>query len=61
MKTIIEALREMVNIFPELTVEEKFERAKTTIKELETFTVGVLVGQGRSYDEAVKIVRRLED
>lgn len=61
MKTLSEAIRELLNIFPELTTEEKLERAKTTIKELETFTVGVLVGQGMSYDTAVKTVRRLED
>lgn len=61
MKTISEAIREMLNIFPELTVEEKLERAEAIIDRLETFTIGVLVGQGMSYDTAVKTVRRLED
>lgn len=61
MKTISEAIREMLNIIPELTVEEKLERAEVIIDRLETFTIGVLVGQGMSYDTAVKTVRRLED
>lgn len=61
MKTLSEAISELFDIFPHRTAEEALEDAKATIDRLETFATGVLVGRGMSYDEAVEIIKRLED
>ena len=60
METLSEAISKPFNIFPHSTAEEALEDAKATIDRLETFATGVLVGRGMSYDEAVKIIKRLE-
>lgn len=67
MKTLKEAIENLFSgIFPDreelfIPLENQLEIIDIRLEKLETFTIGVLVGQGKSYDEAVKIVRRLED
>lgn len=67
MTTLKEAVENLFSgIFPDreepfIPLENQLEIIDIRLEKLETFTVGVLVGQGKSYDEAVEIVRRLED
>ena len=67
MTTLKEAVENLFSgMFPDreepfIPLENQLEIIDIRLKKLETFTIGVLVGQGMSYDEAVKTVRRLED
>ena len=67
MKTLKEAVENLFSgIFPDreelfIPLENQLEIVDMRLEKLETFTTGVLVGQGMSYDEAMETVRRLED
>ena len=67
MKTFKEAIENLFSgIFPDreepfFSIENQLEIVDMRLEKLETFTIGVLVGQGMSYDEAMETVRRLED
>lgn len=67
MTTLKEAVGNLFSgIFPDreepfFSIENQLEIVDMRLEKLETFTVGVLVGQGKSDDEAMETVRRLED
>lgn len=61
MTTLGEAISKLFDMFPHKTAEEVLEEAMTTIDKLQTFTTGVLVGQGVKYEDAVEIVKAIRD
>ena len=48
MTTLSETISKLFDMFPHRTAEEVLEDAMSTIDKLQTFTTGVLVGQGNT-------------
>ena len=59
MTTLSEDISKLFDMFPHRTAEEVIEDAMSTIDKLQTFTTGVLVGQGMKYEDAVEIVKAI--
>lgn len=61
MTTLSETISKLFDMFPPRTAEEVIEDAMSTIDKLQTFTTGVLVGQGMKYEDAVEIVKAITE
>ena len=61
MTTLSEGISKLFDMFPHRTTEEMLEEAMSTIDKLQTFITGVLVGQGMTYEDAIEIVKAIEE